>query len=175
MPEDAAAQPDDVFTEDDRFRSDVRRRGGAVVGFLSHLNPVEAGVVRQFRQWHEEPHPHIALQAEFVASLGPNAGLSAFEVLDELCVLCRAHGRRPIMRHAVGCRCLGADEACFAQFVVTAAEGAQEDAMLVATLLVRPDMAGPCAALAQTYGLSLRRMALRTPEAANRTGSDRLQ
>ena len=62
------------------------------------------------------------------------------------------------MRHAVECKCLGADEACFANFVALAATGAQEDAMLIATLLVRADVAPQITSLATNFGLGLQQM-----------------
>ena len=44
------------------------------------------------------------------------------------------------MRHSIECRCLGGDEACFANLVATAAEGEREDALLMATLMVEPSV-----------------------------------
>ena len=70
------------------------------------------------------------------------------------------------MRHQVTCKCLGADESCFATLIGYASEGAREDAMLMAMTLVRPDMAGVLAGLAEDVGLALRRMTLKTARAA---------
>jgi hypothetical protein len=64
------------------------------------------------------------------------------------------------MRHQPRCKCLGADEACFANLVSCATEGDREDAMLIATLMVRPDFAPHLAEAAQVFGLGLKRMAL---------------
>jgi hypothetical protein len=61
------------------------------------------------------------------------------------------------MRHHVGCRCLGADEACLAQLIGSAAEGAREDAMMIACLLVRADAAPIVADIAQMAALHLQR------------------
>ena len=44
------------------------------------------------------------------------------------------------MHHHVDCTCLGADEACLAAYVDAAASGADEDAALAASLILRPDM-----------------------------------
>ena len=66
------------------------------------------------------------------------------------------------MRHHVTCECLGADESCFANFIGYASEGEREDALLIATTLVRPDMAPTLVGLAQDFGFALRRMALKT-------------
>lgn len=68
------------------------------------------------------------------------------------------------MRHSVQCKCLGADESCFANFIATAATGDRDDAMLIATLLVRPDVAPLITALATDFGLALVRMNLAAPK-----------
>ncbi|MEL6104228.1 MAG: hypothetical protein AAFR68_23370, partial [Pseudomonadota bacterium] len=80
---------------------------------------------------------------------------------ETLCDLCVRHGRRPLMRHNVTCKCLGADESCFANFVGYASEGDREDALLIATTMVRPDVAPALVGVAQEFGLALKRMAIK--------------
>lgn len=63
------------------------------------------------------------------------------------------------MRHHVTCKCLGADESCFANFIGYASEGERDDALLIATAIVNPNMAPELVGLAQDFGLALRRMA----------------
>ncbi|GGE59835.1 hypothetical protein GCM10011517_29270 [Actibacterium pelagium] len=75
------------------------------------------------------------------------------------------------MRHELACQCLGADESCFANLIAEAAEGDPEDAMLIATLLVRADMAPCLAALARDVGLALKRMSLRSRKASVTLGT----
>ena len=67
------------------------------------------------------------------------------------------------MRHSIECRCLGGDEACFANFVATAAEGEREDALLMATLIVEPSVAQPLTTLATQVGLAFKQMQLSSP------------
>ena len=67
------------------------------------------------------------------------------------------YARRPLLGHAPDCPCAGADECVFARFVALAAEGAREDAVLMAALLVRADVALCLAALAEAIGLGLMR------------------
>lgn len=134
-------------------------RGGAPVGFLSELGPVEAGAVMFLRMWSEGPDARASVRQDFSTELGITQGRAAARSFSQLVDLCARHGRRPLMRHGVMCRCLGADESCFANFIGYAAEGAREDAMMMATLLVRADMAAPLTAAALDFGLALRRMA----------------
>lgn len=79
------------------------------------------------------------------------------ELLRQICGLCASYGRRPLMRHGLGCACLGADEACFAHMVAAAATGAREDALMLAALIVRPDLAPALVALSEQLGLALNR------------------
>ncbi|WP_435140474.1 hypothetical protein [Pseudopelagicola sp. nBUS_19] len=138
-----------------------RHRGGLPVGYLAELGPIEAGAVRYFRLWCDGPDAQTKVWNDFAAALGTHKGrkaLKSFEALIDLCIL---HGRRPLIRHHLDCKCLGADESCFANFVGYASEGEREDALLIATTIVRPDMAPPLVALAQEFGLILRCMALK--------------
>jgi hypothetical protein len=148
----------------------VRPRGGAAIGVLEDLDPVEAAAVLYLRLWCDGAGAQLQVQRDFDRTLGAAHGETALGSLQQLCRLCAEHGRRPLMRHGVGCRCLGADEACFAHFVAAASEPDSEDAILIATLLVRPDLAPCLVDAARTLGLALRRMAI----AERRTPTDRL-
>lgn len=132
--------------------------GGAPVGYLTELGGVEAGAVRCLRLWCEGPDGKTEVWRGLAAALGPDRGRATLCAFEGLLGLLVDHGRRPLMRHDVGCKCLGADEATFANFVSAAASGQREDAMLMAMLLVRPDMSLPLTHLAQTFGLSLHRI-----------------
>ena len=68
------------------------------------------------------------------------------------------------MLHAITCKCIGSDESCFANFIATAATGEHEDAMLIATLLVRADFAPIITSLATDFGLALMLMNLSSPK-----------
>ncbi len=135
-------------------------RGGAPVGHLAELGAVEAAAVIYWRLWAEGLEGQRRVAAEFCGTLGEVAGTNAIDAFAQIFDMCARHGRRPLMRHGIDCKCLGADESCIANFIGYASECRREDAALIATLLVTPDLCMPLAALAQTYGLALRRMAL---------------
>lgn len=145
------------------------QRGGAPVGMITDLGPVEAGAVLYFRLWFDGPESQAQVWNDLAAGLGTSTGRAVLRSFEQLCDLCVRHGRRPLMRHDVTCRCLGSDESCFANFVASAADGEREDAMLIATLLVKPDLAPCLVAVAEDFGLALKRMALRAevPHAYN--------
>jgi len=140
------------------------KRGGAPVGFIAVLDGIEAASVIYLRLWCDGPESQESVWNDFASSLGPAQGRKAVKSFENLCSLCSTHGRRPLMRHSVNCKCLGSDEACFANFIGTAVTGDRDDAILMATLLVRPDVAPLLTSLATEFGLALKRMNLRVPK-----------
>ena len=141
----------------------AKHRGGAPVGYLSDLDAVEAAAVLYLRLWSDGPDRQAQMWADLSRVLGPDAGRQALQAFEQICTLCAHHGRRPLMRHSLRCRCLGADECCFANFIAAASDGELEDAMLIATMIVRADVAPGLVGLAETFGLALKRVALRDP------------
>lgn len=139
------------------------KRGSAPVGFITELDGIEAASVIYLRLWCDGLDSRASVWNDFVSSLGVDQGRKALNSFEDLCSLCTKHGRRPLMRHSVNCKCLGSDESCFANFIATAATGDRDDAMLIATLLVRPDVAPLITSLAANFGLALKRMNLRAP------------
>lgn len=115
------------------------------------------------RLWGDGVQGRADAASDFEIALGMECGRAAMMTLDHLCSLCAHHGRRPLVRHGRSCSCLGADENCFAQMIGAASEGAREDAMMMASLIVRPDFAPALASLSEELGLALRRMAASVP------------
>ncbi len=133
-------------------------RGAKAVGVMDELTGIEAASVIYLRLWFSGSREQARVRSDLFMALGREQGDRALRSFENLCELCVRHGRRPIMRHSVECRCLGSDESCFANFIATAADGQREDALLIATLLVRPDVAPLVASLAAEFGLALKRM-----------------
>ncbi|MFO7854151.1 MAG: hypothetical protein R6V44_02825 [Paracoccaceae bacterium] len=97
------------------------------------------------------------------------AEAAAFEAVTALVSAAVAGARRPLARHAAECPCVGADESAMARMVAAAAEGEREEAMLLATLIGRPEHGPELARLAERAGLELRRLALRLRRADGAT------
>ncbi|WP_286134737.1 hypothetical protein [Neptunicoccus cionae] len=133
-------------------------RGGAPVGFLSELGPLEAAAVIYLRLWCSSAQTQARAVSDFEAMLGPDNGSRVAAALAQICQACSIHGRRPLMRHHVDCTCLGGDESCFANFIAAATEGEREDAFLFASNIVRPDIALNLVTTARDFGLGLRMM-----------------
>ncbi|WP_306113730.1 MULTISPECIES: hypothetical protein [unclassified Roseovarius] len=147
-------------------------RGGAPVGHISELGPVEAGAIFYLRLWSDGVEAKSQVWNDFATALGPEKGRKALTAFETLSGLCARYGRRPLMRHGVSCKCVGADESCFANFIGYASEGAREDAMLMATNLVRPDMAPVLVGLAEEFGFALKHMAIKARRFAETAPKD---
>jgi hypothetical protein len=97
-----------------------------------------------------------AIARDFQIVFGSARGTEITQSFEALCQLCVENGRRPLMRHGLDCKCFGADESCFANFIGYASEGAREDALMIAMTIVEPEKAHILAALAEDFGLALR-------------------
>ena len=131
-------------------------QGASPVGRLAHLPEAEAWWVRALRLWCDGDEGQGALRTELEARFGDAGAHAVFARFTDLVALILRHGRRPFMRHAGHCNCLGADEAVFALFCSQAVHD-REEAMMIACLIVRADVAPIAVSLAQTLGLDLLR------------------
>ncbi|MCY4304688.1 MAG: hypothetical protein OXC62_07935 [Aestuariivita sp.] len=144
-------------------------RGAAPVGYIAELDPIEAGAVIYLRLWCAGSETRLKMISDFEIVLGHEQGQKAIKAFDTLYSLCVHHGRRPLLHHQVNCKCLGADESCFANFIGYASEGNREDALLIATNLIRPGMAAQLVNLAQDFGIALRLMTIKLSNYHNKT------
>lgn len=145
-------------------------RGDAAVGWLKDLPPVELAAVLFLRARCDGGVGRAAVRAEAQAILGVAEGRRWCRGLDELLTLVAESGRRPFRRHPAGRSRVGADEALFGLLVSTAAEMEREEAMRLAVLIARADVALPLVELAQAVGLGIKRMGLRSGAASASTG-----
>jgi hypothetical protein len=131
--------------------------GAAPVGRLAELPPLERQVICWLRLWSEGPAGRATAIDEFADRHGRPATERLATRFGELLLVMARHARRPLLGHAPGCPCVGGDECVLARFVALAAEGAREEAILMAALIVRADLALALAALAEEVGLGLMR------------------
>lgn len=135
-------------------------RGCAPIGFVDELPDLEARAVLLMRLWCDSSRTQAAVREDFLTGLGALDGARAARDFGALIDVLQATARRPVMRHKLSCKCLGADESAFANLVGAGAEGAREDAFLIAVHMVPPCAAPLAADLAQHVGLALKRMTL---------------
>jgi hypothetical protein len=142
-----------------------RHPGGAPVARLDGLPPLERRVIRCLRLWCAGPDGERAVRWEIARDGGRGEDERLVARFGELLELTAGNARRPLLGHALDCPCAGSDECIFARFVALAAEGAREEAVLIAALLVRADIAICLTAAAEAVGLGLMRG--RTPPIAH--------
>ena len=142
-----------------------RHPGGEPVARLDGLPPLERRVIRCLRLWCAGPDGERAVRREMARDGARDDGGPLAESFGELLQLTAGNARRPLLGHALDCPCAGSDECIFARFVALAAEGAREEAVLMAALIVRVDVAMCLTAAAEEVGLGLMRG--RTPPIAH--------
>ncbi|MEL6100890.1 MAG: hypothetical protein AAFR68_06190 [Pseudomonadota bacterium] len=140
------------------------RRGGATVAALNRLDAWEACLVLNLRLWCEGPPGQLHVRQDFDRSLTAPEAKRAWNDFDRLVRRIVAHASRPMVRHEVGCNCVGSDECVFAHLVRTASDGHLNDAALIATLLVGPAHAEHIAILAGEVGSCVRQIHERPKE-----------
>lgn len=140
-------------------------RGAAPVGHIDHLGDTEQLTVRLLRAWRDGSSSVAKFENRFCRIMGKDRSDTLLDAMAQICRICSEHGRRPLMCHGTHCSCLGADESCFANFVANAADGNRDDALLIATLLVRPDFAPCLVGYAESLGRYLNMYALRSKSA----------
>lgn len=131
------------------------QRGSEPVATIAALPFHEALVIGALRARCDGPDAVADFEMELTALYGRDRMERISERLDEFFGLTLRHVRRPVMRHGQTCSCVGADEAVLAHLVSLSTSGDREDAMLMACLLVRADVAPIVVSLAQTLGLEL--------------------
>jgi len=134
--------------------------GAAALSALEDLSPREAGAIVGLRAWCEGPEGQAWVWQCYAHHHGPIRGRTALRNFEALVRMVSQYARRPMARHAVQCRCAGADECWFARLVGLAADNAREDALMLAMTFLRPDIALQAVDLAQQAGLRLPPMKL---------------
>jgi len=134
-------------------------RGGAPVGYLSELNQLEQNAILFLRYWSQCAKADHDLQNNFWSNITYDLGITktrqAIDAFDEIFTLCIKYSRRPIMKHDLGCKCIGGDESCFANIIGFAQDGELEDALLLASNLVAPKFASYLVTSARKFADSM--------------------
>lgn len=136
----------------------LNKSGAAAIGVLNHMEAWEANLVLNFRLWCEGPQGQAQVWTEFRTALPATVAQCECQRFESLVTTLIASARRPLMRHDVGCQCVGSDECVFVNLVRTASDGCLQDAALIAALIVPPSLAEHVALLAGHVGACARRI-----------------
>ena len=137
---------------------DHHARGGAAVGVLNRMSAWEANLVLNLRLWCEGPEGQEQVWSEYRRALAGDDAKRECRTFETLLRSLIDAAHRPMVRHEVGCGCLGADEGIFLNLVRTASDGHLRDAALIATLIVGPAYAEQIAMLAAHVGECARKI-----------------
>lgn len=141
------------------MKMDRNIRGAALVGQLSEISPWEAELILNMRLWMDGPRGQAQVWSSYASVFGPEKGRRHLQGFERLLHIIDTHMLRPMVRHGVACRCVGSDEAVFANMVRLASAGELQDASLIATLMVRPAYAEHIALLAGEVGIATQELA----------------
>ena len=140
-------------------------RGAFPVAAIDTLSGPEQLLVKAQRYWSGDAQGMARIARMLETRTGVQAAQTVLDGLEEMFTTLSRHGRRRLMRHKLACSCVSSDEAVFAHFVMLAATGEREDAMLVGALMVEGPLLLPFTEAARCAGLELMRADLARPRA----------
>lgn len=133
-------------------------RGGAAVAALNRMDDWEANLVLNLRLWCEGPTGQSQAREDYNGAFPKAEADKAWQIFEDLVNKILRTASRPLVRHSVGCNCVGSDECVFVHLVRTASDGHLNDAALIATLLSGPAHAEHIAIMAGEVGTAIRRI-----------------
>ena len=116
-------------------------KGGSPVAVISDLSWEEHLVIYYFRCCFEGSEALLEVHEEFRFYLGTEIANKTIGALQFLFSKLQNNGRRRLVRHDLNCKCVGADENCFAQLVTRSTCVDKKDAILIGILLTDADLA----------------------------------
>ena len=154
------------------MKPDHNERGGAAVAVLNRMEAWEANMVLNLRLWCDGPKGQSMVWNEYRSALPGRVAQDACRLFEVLVNTLIDNAHRPLVRHDVGCSCVGADECVFVNLIRFASDGHLNDAALIATLIAGPSKAEHIAMLAGEVGLCARNIHAHSTELPTSTGSN---
>ena len=116
-------------------------KGGSPVAIMSDLSWEEHLVIYYFRCCFEGSEALLEIHEEFRFYLGTEKANKTIGALQFLYNKLQNNGRRRLVSHDLNCKCVGADENCFAQLVTRSTYTDKKDSILIGLLLTDADLA----------------------------------
>ena len=130
-------------------------KGGSPVAIMSDLSWEEHLVIYYFRCCFEGSEALLEVHEEFRFYLGTETANKTIGALQFLFSKLQNHGRRRLVRHDLNCKCVGADESCFAQLVTRSTYVDKKDAILIGILLTDADLAPELVYAAEDFAVGV--------------------
>lgn len=137
--------------------------GSSIVGRLTDIPPWEAELILSMRLWMDSHEGQAEVGKGFTRCFGPAGGRAEIRQFERLLTALCAYARRPLVRHGLGCVCIGSDEAVLQTFVREATRGDLAEAAMIASLIVPASHAEHVALMAAQVGMAMQCMARRAP------------
>ena len=116
-------------------------KGGSPVAVMSDLSREEHLAIYYFRCCFEGSEALLEIHEEFRFYLGIEKANKTIGALQFLYNKLQNNGRRRLVSHDLNCKCVGADENCFAQLVTRSTYTDKKDSILIGLLLTDADLA----------------------------------
>lgn len=137
--------------------------GSTVVGRLTDVPPWEAELILSMRLWMDSLEGQARVGTGFARCFGAAGGRAEIRQFERLLTALCAYARRPLVRHGLGCDCIGSDEAVLQTVVREAARGDLAEAAMIASLIVPASQAEHVALMAAQVGLAMQCIARQAP------------
>ena len=131
-------------------------KGGSPVAVISDLSWEEQLVIYYFRCCFEGSEALLEVHEEFRFYLGNETANKTIGALQFLFSKLQNNGRRRLVRHDLNCKCVGADENCFAQLVTRSTYIDKKDAILIGILLTDADLAPELVLAAEDFAIGVK-------------------
>ena len=131
-------------------------KGGSPVAIMSDLSWEEHLIIYYFRCCFEGSQALLEVHEEFSFYLGAEQADKTLGALHFLFRKLQNSGRRHLVRHDLNCKCVGADENCFAQLVTRSSNNDKRDAILIGILLSNADIAPELVYAAEDLAVGVR-------------------
>ena len=130
-------------------------KGGSPVAKMSDLSWEEHLIIYYFRCCFEESEALLEVHEEFSFYLGSEVADKTLGALKFLFNKLQSNGRRHLVSHDLNCKCVGADENCFAQLVTRSTYIDKKDAILIGILLTDADLAPELVYAAEDFAVGV--------------------
>ena len=130
-------------------------KGGSPIAVISDLSWEEHLIVYYFRCCFEGSEALLEVHEEFCFYLGAETANKTLGALQFLFSKLQNSGRRRLVSHDLNCKCVGADENCFAQLVTRSTYVDKKDAILIGILLTDADLAPELVYAAEDFAVGV--------------------
>ena len=151
------------MTKSKENNNDHARFGATPVGLLVELEDIEERSISIFRAFNSHEHDRFDLISYLLISLGSTRGKEFITCLKEINEILQEHGRRRFEFRNINCRCIGSDEALFAEIIRASSVDQIDDVKIMSSLFLDANLIIPFSKLTERLSFWLKNLIKRTP------------